>query len=69
MSAADADTKIVRIPRDTKARCEGYLAGRRGLTGEANPYKGDSRAARDWVMGLLDGRTRRLEVVATGKCD
>ena len=67
----DTDTKVVRIPRETKARREGYLAGRHGLTGDANPYRGDSRAARDWLMGLLDGRTKRLEIVVTGKppCD
>jgi hypothetical protein len=68
---SDTDTKVVRIPRETKARREGYLAGRHGLTAGANPYDGDSRAARDWLMGLLDGRTKRLEIVATGKrpCD
>ena len=59
---SDADIKVVRIPRDTKARREGYLAGRHGLTADANPYDGDSRAARDWLMGLLDGRTRQLTV-------
>ena len=65
------DTKSGRIPRDTKARREGYLAGRRGSTGAVNPYKGDSRAARDWLMGLLDGRTRQLTVAWTtdGLCD
>ena len=68
---SDTDTKIVRIPRDTEARREGYLAGRRGGTGAANPYKGDSRAARDWLMGLLDGRARQLTVAWTtdGLCD
>ena len=68
---SDTDTKVVRIPRDTKARREGYLAGRHGLTADVNPYHGDSRAARDWLIGLLDGRSKRLEIVATGKrsCD
>ena len=67
----DTDTKVVRIPRETKSRREGYLAGRHGLTGDANPYRRDSRSARDWLMGLLDGRTKRLEIVVTGKppCD
>jgi hypothetical protein len=49
---SDANTNVARIPRDTKARHEGYLAGRRGLTGADNPYLGDSRAAQDWLMGL-----------------
>jgi ribosome modulation factor len=63
---SETDTKIARIPRDTKARREGYLAGRRGRTGAANPYRGDSRAAREWLMGLLDGRARRLKTVEGG---
>jgi hypothetical protein len=60
---SDANTNVTRIPRDTKARHESYLAERRGLTGADNPYPGDSRAARDWLMGLLDGRARRLNIV------
>jgi hypothetical protein len=42
---------------------KGYLAGRRGCTGADNPYENDSREARAWVMGLLDGRHRQLTVV------
>ena len=68
---SDPDTKVIRIPRDTKARREGYLAGRRGCTGKDNPYQGDTRESRDWVMGLLDGRCRQLTVAWTtdGLCD
>ena len=50
----------------TQARHEGYLAGRRGRTGAANPYDGDTRQARAWLMGLLDGRTKRLTLVEGG---
>jgi hypothetical protein len=42
---------------------KGYLAGRRGCTGADNPYENDSRDARAWIMGLLDGRQRQLTVV------
>ena len=62
---SDTDTKFIRIPRDRRARREGYLAGRHGHTGADNPYSGDTRAAREWLMGLLDGRARQLFVVAT----
>jgi len=62
---SDTYTKIPRIPRDTKARHEGYLAGRYGHTGADNPYIGDTRASREWLMGLLDGRTRQLFVVSS----
>jgi len=33
-----SDTRITRIPLDPTALREGYLAGRRGITDEANPY-------------------------------
>jgi len=42
---------------------KGYFAGRRGCTGADNPYENDSREARAWIMGLLDGRQRQLTVV------
>jgi hypothetical protein len=51
------------ILSDTEAWHKGYLAGRRGRTGADNPYEIDSREARAWIMGLLDGRTRQLTIV------
>jgi ribosome modulation factor len=54
----------VRILAVETARQEGYLAGRRGRTGSVNPYPGDTSEARAWLMGLLDGRTKLLRVVA-----
>jgi hypothetical protein len=33
------------------------------LTGDDNPYENDTREARAWIMGLLDGRQRQLTVV------
>jgi ribosome modulation factor len=60
---SDRDTKIVRIPRDTKARREGYFAGRRGRSDADNPYNAETRRAREWTSGLLDGRTKRLALV------
>ena len=60
---SETDTKIARIPRDTKARREGYLAGRRGRAATDNPYRRDSQAALEWLMGLVDGRGRRLKAV------
>jgi hypothetical protein len=60
---SDSDTKSARSRRHAEAYRKGYLAGRRGCTGADNPYENDSREARAWVMGLLDGRQRQLTVV------
>jgi ribosome modulation factor len=61
------DDTITRIPLDPKARHEGYLAGRRGQTADDNPYQVGTREALAWGIGQMDGRTKRLEIVATGK--
>ena len=47
----------------SEAHRKGYLAGRRGCTGADNPYECDSREARAWIMGLLNGRSRQLTLV------
>ena len=62
---------MLPIFRNSKARREGYLAGRRGCTGADNPYKGETREACAWLMGMLEGSAKRLKVVAIGKrqCD
>jgi hypothetical protein len=56
-------TETGRSRRHAEAYRKGYLAGRRGCTGADNPYENDSREARAWIMGLLDGRMRQLKVV------
>jgi len=58
MSSTDEKAQLHR-----EAYRKGYLAGRRGCTGDDNPYENDSREARAWIMGLLDGRQRQLTVV------
>ena len=60
MSGTDAN--VVPFLRDSNARREGYLAGRRGCTGADNPYRGETREACAWLMGMLDGRGRQLTV-------
>ena len=60
---SDIDTKTGRARRHVEAYRKGYLAGRRRGTSAENPYETDSREARAWVMGLLDGRQRQLTVV------
>ena len=66
------DTTITRIPLDPALRREGYLAGRRGLTPEDNPYPVATREALAWGIGLLDGRRKQLTIIASGgkrSCD
>jgi len=57
---SDRDKKA-RLHREAYRR--GYLAGRRGCNAADHPYENDSREARAWTMGFLDGRTRQLIVV------
>ena len=45
---SDGATNI-RIFSLKRARDEGYAAGRRGLTGAANPNHGDTDEARAWL--------------------
>ena len=59
---SDADAKIVRTPH-AEAYRRGYFAGRRSRTSSDNPYENDSREARAWIRGLLEGRQRQLTVV------
>jgi len=59
---SDADDKIVRTPQ-VEAYRRGYLAGRRGCTSLDNPYESDSREARVWISGVLEGRKIRLKLV------
>jgi ribosome modulation factor len=58
-----SDTRIARARRNIEAYSKGYRAGRRGRTDAENPYENDSREARAWIMGLLDGRQHQLTVV------
>ena len=58
-----SDTRITRIPLDPKALREGYLAGRRGITGEANPYQVGTHEALAWGIGWVTGQKKQLRVV------
>jgi hypothetical protein len=57
------DTTIIWLPLDDKARQEVYRAGRRGVTGAANPYPIGTPGAHAWLLGLADGRARTLRPV------
>ena len=63
-----SDANVLPIFRNSKARREGYLAGRRGSTGADNPYKGETREACAWLTGMLDGRGLQLTVAAVRAC-
>ena len=41
----------------------GYVAGRRGVSEDANPYARDSDLARAWKFGLINGRAKPLRIV------
>jgi hypothetical protein len=61
--AVMSDTRMTRIPLDPVASREGYLAGRRGTTGEANPYQGGTHEALAWGIGWVAGERKQLRVV------
>ena len=53
-------------PLDPTLLREGYLAGRRGLAGEANPYMVGTREALAWGIGWAKGQEKQLRVVDRG---
>ena len=56
-------------PLDPTLLREGYLAGRRGLAGEANPYMVGTREALAWGIGWAKGQEKQLIVVDRGHPD
>ena len=54
-------------PLDPTLLRKGYLAGRRGLAGEANPYMGGTREALAWGIGWAKGQEKQLHLV-DGDC-
>ena len=54
-------------PLDPTLLREGYLAGRRGLAGEANPYMVGTREALAWGIGWAKGQEKQLHLV-DGDC-
>lgn len=55
----------------SKARGEGYAAGRRGLSASENPYPLGTLAAAEWLAGFAATRVRRphLIVISGGRRD
>jgi hypothetical protein len=60
-------TRITRIPLDPMALRGGYLAGRRGITDEANPYQAGAPAALAWRIGWVSGLKKQLRVMYGGR--
>ena len=60
-------TRITRIPLDPTAQREGYLAGRRGIAVEANPYQAGTPAALAWGIGWVSGLKKQLRVMYGGR--
>jgi hypothetical protein len=59
--------KITWAPLDATALREGYLAGRRGITGEANPYQVGTHEALAWGIGWVTDQKKQLRVVDGGR--
>jgi hypothetical protein len=58
--------KLPWAPLDATVLREGYLAGRRGITGEANPYPVGTDEALAWGIGWVKGLKKQLRVVDGG---
>jgi hypothetical protein len=56
-------------PLDPMLLREGYVAGRRGLAGEANPYMVGTREALAWGIGWAKGQEKQLRVVVRSRPD
>jgi len=54
--AITVQAKSVRCRRHAEAYRKGFIMGRRGRTGEDNPFKDDSRQTRAALMGSLNGK-------------
>ena len=65
--AVMSGTRITRIPLDPMALRGGYLAGRRGITDEANPYQAGAPAALAWRIGWVSGLKKQLRVMYGGR--
>jgi hypothetical protein len=59
--------KIIWAPLDATVLREGYLAGRRGIIGEANPYQAGTREALAWGIGWGTGQRKQLRLVNGGR--
>ena len=57
------DATNIRVVLAENAWQEGYDAGRRGLTLDANPYCVGTAEAQAWQYGLIEGRAKRPKVV------
>ena len=55
-----SDTTISRMPLDSKAWHRGYVAGRRDLTTDSNPYFVGTAEAQAWQLGRSVGRMKLL---------
>ena len=56
------DATNIRMVLAEKPWQEGYAAGRRGLTLDANPYHVATTEAQAWQYGLIEGRAKSLKV-------
>ena len=57
------DATNIRVVLAERAWQEGYAAGQRGLTLDANPYHVGTAEAQAWQYGLIEGRAKRPKVV------
>jgi hypothetical protein len=61
-----AMAKVLSIPLDPTVLRQGYLAGRRGSTGDDNPYQVGTREGLAWGIGWAKGQEKQLRVVDGG---
>ena len=59
---SDAATNISFLALE-RARQEGYVARRRGLSEDAKPYESGGDQARAWKFGLINGPNKPLRLV------
>jgi hypothetical protein len=59
----DDHTSMTRVPLNTQAWHQGYVAGRRGLMNDSNPFPVATAEAIAWKLGWSAGRMKPVRMV------
>ena len=64
----DDHTTMTRVSFQTKAWHQGYVAGRRGLMNECNPFRVATAEALAWNLGWSAGRMKPVRAFVVDDC-
>src|SRR5215510_4669325 len=64
----DDHTSLTRVPLSTRAWHQGYMAGRRGVMHDCNPFAVATAEALAWNLGWSAGRMKPVRAVVVDDC-